>query len=116
MLEADLMLALNEVLQKAAEGLDTRFSRVRYAPQGAIFALLTEKANTGVLILRLSNLLIRDAKTVDSAVVGVEILEHWQRVMVHRMSLERYLGEGKMDVLKREVESSTSIQLKTLPP
>ena len=31
------------------------------------------------------------------------------------MPLERYLGEGKMELLKREVESSTGIQLKTLP-
>ena len=113
--EADLMLALNEALQKAGEGLDTRFARVKYAPSGAISALLTEKANAGLLIPRLSNLLIRAAKTVDPAVVGVEILEHWQRLKVHGMPLERYLGEGKMELLKREVESSTGIQLKTLP-
>ena len=113
--EADLMLALNKALQKAGEGLDTRFIRVSYAPSGAISALLTEQANAGVLLPRLSNLLIRTAKTVDPAVVGVEILEHWQRLKVHGMSLERYLGEGKMELLKREVESSTGIQLKTLP-
>ena len=65
------MLALNEALQKAGEGLDTRFSRVRYAPSGAISALLTEKANAGLLVRWLSNLLIRAAKTVDSTVMGV---------------------------------------------
>lgn len=31
------------------------------------------------------------------------------------MSLERYLGEGKMELFRREVESSTGIQLKTTP-
>ena len=60
-------------------------------------------------------MLIRAAKTVDPAVAGVEILEHWQRLKVHGMSLERYLGEGNMELLKREVESSTGIQLKALP-
>lgn len=30
------------------------------------------------------------------------------------MSLEQYLGEGKIEILYREIESSTSIQLKTL--
>ncbi len=109
------MLALNEALQKAGEGLDTRFIRVKYALSGAISALLTEQANVGVLLSRLSNLLIRTAKTVNPAIVGVEILEHWQRLKVHGMSLERYLGEGKMELLKREVESSMGIQLKTLP-
>ncbi len=113
--EADLMLALNEALQKAGEGLDTRFIQVKNAPSEAILALFTEQANAGSLIPRLSNLLIRTIKAVDPAVVGVEILEYWQRLKVHGMPLERYLGEGKMELLKREVESSTGIQLKTLP-
>ena len=47
--------------------------------------------------------------------MGVEILEQWQRLKVHGMSLERYLGSGKMELLKREVESSTGIPLKTMP-
>lgn len=113
--EADLMLVLNEALQKAGETQDIRFSRVRYAPSGAISALLTEKADAGLLVPRWSNLLIRAAKSVDASVVGIEILEHWQRLKVHGMPLERYLGDGKMDLLRREVESSTGIQLKTLP-
>ena len=64
MSEADLMLILNEALAKAGEGVDTRFSRVRYSPSGAISALLTEKANAGLLVPRLSNTLIRAAETV----------------------------------------------------
>ena len=82
---------------------------------GVISALLTDQANTGLLIPQLSNLLLRAAKTVDKAVVGVEMLEHWQRLKVHGMPLEKYLGEGKMELLKRQVESSTGKQLKTLP-
>ncbi len=80
-----------------------------------VSALLTEKANAGLIVPRLSNTLIRAAKTVDAAIVRVEILEHWQRLKVHGMSLDRCLGEGKMELLKREVESSTGIQLKALP-
>ena len=60
-------------------------------------------------------MLIQAAKTVDDAVVGVEILEQWQRLKVHGMSLERYLGPGKLELLRREVESSTGIPLKTMP-
>ena len=71
MSEADLMLVLNEALARAGEGVDIRFSRVRYSPSGAVSALLTEKANTGLVIPRLSNALIRDAKTVDADIVGV---------------------------------------------
>ncbi len=115
MSEADLMLVLNEALQKAGEGLETQFCRVRYAPSGAVSALLMEQADGGLLIPRLSNVFIRAAKTVDAAIVGVEMLEYWQRLKVHGMFLERYLEEGNMGLLKREVESSTGIKLKTLP-
>ena len=113
--EADLMLALNEALQQVGEETYIRFTRVRYAPSGAISALLTEKADAGQLIPRRSNVLIRAVKAVDSAVVGIEVLEHWQRLKVHGMPLERYLGKGKMELLRREVESATGIQLKSIP-
>ena len=81
--KADLMLALNKALQQAGIETYIRFSQVRYAPSNAISALLTEKADAGQLIPQPSNLLIRAAKSVDPAVVGVEILEHWKRVKVH---------------------------------
>ncbi len=115
MSKADLMLVLKEALQKAGEGFETRFSRMRYAPSGAVSALLTEKANAGLLIPQLSNVLIRVAKTLDTAIIGVEVLELWQQLNVHGMSLERYLGEENMELLKQEVESSTGILLKTIP-
>lgn len=110
--EADLMLALNKALQRAGVEPKVRFSRVRYAPSGSISALFTEKADATMLLPQWSNLLIRAAKMVDDMIVGVEILEQWQRLKVHEMSLERYLGSGKLELLKREVESSTEIPLK----
>ncbi len=113
--EANLMLALNEALQKAGVEAKIRVSRVRYAPSGSISALLTEKANATMLVPSRSNLLIRAAKSVDEAVVGVEVLEQWQCLKVHGMLLERYLEPGKMELLKREVESLTGIPLKATP-
>ena len=68
-----------------------------------------------MLLSQRSNLLIRAAKMVDDAVVGVEILEQWQRLKVHGMSLQRYLEPEKLELLRRKVESSTSILLKTMP-
>lgn len=69
------MLALNEALQKVGKESHIRFCRVKYAQSGAISALLTEKADAGLLIPRRANLLIRAAKSVDTAVVGIEVLE-----------------------------------------
>lgn len=115
MSEEDIMLTLNEALQKAGEPTSIRFSRVSYSQPGAISALLTEKGDAIELLKTRTNVLIRAAKTVDRAVIGAEALEHWQRLKVHGMLLSRYLGEGKMELLKREVESSTGIRLKTVP-
>lgn len=113
--EEDIMLALNEALQKAGELATARFSRIGYSQSGAISALLTEKAGAKELLETRRNILIRAAKTVDAAVIGAEALEHWQRLKVHGMPLGRYLGEGKMELCEREVESSTGIQLKINP-
>lgn len=75
MSKVDLMLILNETLQKARKGVDTRFSQVKYVPPRAISALLTEKANAWLLISRLLNALIWATKTVYIAIVEVEVLE-----------------------------------------
>ena len=54
-------------------------------------------------------------KIVDQAVIGVEVLEHWYRLKVYEMSLERYLGDRKMELFRREIKSLTGIWLKTTP-
>lgn len=52
------MLTLNKTIQKAKEGLETRFCQIKYLPSWAISALLTEKANARLLIPQLSDVLI----------------------------------------------------------
>lgn len=52
---------------------------------------------------------------VNSAIVKVEILEHWQRLKMHGILLEKYLNEGNMELFKHKVKSSIRIQLKALP-
>ena len=76
--EADLILALNKALQKLGEEPYIRFCRVNYAPSDAISAPLTKKMDAGLLIPWRANLLIQAAKSVNVAVVGIEVLENWQ--------------------------------------
>ena len=82
---------------------------------GAISGLLTEKSNAEDLLRDHATTLIRAAKLVDKRVIGFEALERWHRLKVHGMPLMRYLGEGKMELLYWEIESSTGIKLKTTP-
>lgn len=102
-------------MEKVGEESPVRFCQVKYAPSGAISTLLTKKADAGLLIPRRANLLIRAAKSVDSVVVGIKVLENWQRLNVYKMPLERYLGEGKMVLLKKEAWLAPGMRLKTLP-
>lgn len=111
-LEEDLMLVLNKSLQKTGIPAYIRFPRLGYALSGAIPALLTEKSSAKDLVREHSNVLIRAAKSIES-VIGVEVLERWQRLKVHGMPLGRYFGEGEMELLfSREIESSSGIELK----
>lgn len=85
-----------------------------YSQSGAPSGLLIDKSNADDLIRGHSNVLIRESKLVDEGVTGVEALEWWQRLKVHGMPSTALFGEGKMELLCREIESSTGIRLKTL--
>lgn len=60
-------------------------------------------------------MLIRAAKSVDGKVIGIEVLEHWQRLQLHGMSLARYLRDRKMELLRQEIELAIEIPLKMVP-
>ncbi len=73
-----------------------------------------EKSHTENLVKNYSNMLIQAAKSVDAGVICVEALEHWQRLKLNEISLAWYLGEGKMELICRDVELSIGIKWKTL--
>ena len=68
-----------------------------------------------MLLFQQSNLLIQAVKTIDNAVIKIEVFKLWQCLKVHDMSLNRYLGPEKIGLLKREGEFSTGILLKATP-
>ncbi len=114
-LEEDLMPVLNESLQKTGVPAYIRFCRVRYAQSGAISALLKEKISAEDLVKEHSNVLIKAAKSIDEVVIRGEALKHWERLKLHGMSLARYFGEGKIELLLCKIESSIGIKLKITP-
>lgn len=90
------------------------FSQVSYSQSGTISALFTEKEDTTKLLKIHTNILIQAAKMIDRAVIGIEALEHWQSLKTYGTPLQRYQGKGRIELLKREVESSIRIKLKTV--
>ena len=102
------------MLKEASLPTYVRAERVNYSASGSMSVLLKEKAHTGLLFPIFKDALIKAVKAVDSAVIGVESIEHWQRLKVHRLSVKRYTSEG-IELLQREIETSTDIQLKAKP-
>lgn len=76
---------------------------------GAISILLIQKTDLRQLIPCQSNFLIQVLQLVDPAMVEIEVLEHWQRLKVNKILLNKYLEEGKIELLKRKVKSATGI-------
>lgn len=93
----DLMLALNKALEQAGKDTGLGFIWVWYLLSGTIFAQLSEKVDLTQLISQRLNFLIRVVKAI------------------YEISLQRYLGDRNMELLKCEIESFTSIRLKSLP-
>lgn len=54
---------------------------------GFISAFVTETANTKKILPQQSNLLIQARKTMDNALIRIKVLEQWQFLKVHSMSL-----------------------------
>lgn len=46
-------------------------------------------------------------------IIRDKALKYWQQFKIYEKFTEKYLDKGKMEFLKREVELSTNIQLKT---
>lgn len=105
---------MNETLQKMREWSKCDYVIVYYTLFGSISAFFTKQADVSILLPQKLNLLIRVAKLVDQVVIGLEILKHWQHFKVHEMSIARYLGSNKIDLLKKEVESLTEITFKAV--
>ncbi len=84
------MLVLNKSLKKVRTLAYIRFSKVGYLQSRAIFTLFTKRLNAKYLVKDYSSLLIQVAKSVDKKVISIEILEHWQRLKLYRISLVQY--------------------------
>lgn len=93
------MLILNRSPQKARIPTYIRFSTVRYLQLRTISLLLIEKSGVKQLVDNQSNIPLKVAKVVNAGVMRIVALERWQRLKGHRMSLIRYFGKAKIEVL-----------------
>jgi hypothetical protein len=52
---------------------------------------------------------------LDPAVINVEKTEKWRKLRVHRVALDRYMSEGRLEVAREEIELMTGEQLSYAP-
>ena len=109
------MLAFNEVLPKTGKKFNVQFCQVEYSSSRELFAQRNDRKKSRFLITWKSKLLIWVIKSVDTEVITVKVLEDYQYLKVHWMSLDKHFGQKKMELFRRGMELAIKIQLKTIP-
>jgi hypothetical protein len=107
----DIMLAINKALAQEGTSATVRLVGLRYTQRGHLSGLTVEHARAEDL-LEYAARVTAAARTLDPAIVEVEKTEKWRKLRVHGVSLDRYLGEGGLDLAKQEIELMTG---ETLP-
>jgi hypothetical protein len=67
--------------------------------KGAITAI-THPNMTAEMALQCRNMIITAARTVDNGVMDVEENVSWERLLINRVPLTRYMGKGMEDLQK----------------
>lgn len=98
------MFAFNEALQRARIPTYTWFNQVEYSQVVVISRLLTKKSNAKQLVNNHSNILMKAAKAVNLEVIRIKGLRHWQKLNIYGMSLVRYFGKKKVEILYYKIE------------
>ena len=91
-----------------------RLLRISYTTTGSISALLGEKAIVEMLCPAYNNTLINIARKFDLAIIGVQKVEQWYKLRVHKVSLERYLATG-LKLARQEIEATENFTLPINP-
>lgn len=110
----DIMLAINKALAKEGANATVRLVGLRYTRRGHLSGLTVEHGRADDL-LEYAATVTAAARDLDPAVVEVEKTEKWRKLRVHGVSLDRYLGDGGLELAKQEIELMTGEALPYAP-
>ncbi|KAI7066734.1 hypothetical protein KC331_g1892 [Hortaea werneckii] len=110
----DVMLAVNKALAQGGTDVSTRLAGLRYTRRGHLSGLTSEYASADDM-LEHAVVVTAAARKLDPAVVKLEKTEKWRKLRVHGVSLDRYLGDGGLDLAKEEIELMTGESLPYAP-
>jgi hypothetical protein len=112
----DVMLEINKALAQAGANTNTavRLIEMRYTRKGHLSGLVSENVRADDL-LEHTVAVTAAARRRDAAVRDVEKTEKWRKLRVHGVSLDRYIGEGQLELAREEIELMTGTTLAYVP-
>lgn len=110
----DVMLAVNRALAQGGADESTRLVGLRYTRRDHLSGLMAECASADD-VLEHTDEVMAAARKLDPAVVKLEKTEKWRKLRVHGVSLDRYLGDGGLDLARGEIELMTGESLPYAP-
>jgi len=105
--DLDISSEVNRVLFEAKVPHFVRIQGVTKNTQGCLSTITTPGA-TAKMLIRYREIVIKVARKVDAGIVDIETNELWERVKMHGVNFDRYLGKktgGGLEKLRQELQA-----------
>jgi len=105
--DLDISLEVNRALFEAKVPHFVRIQGVTKNTRGCL-STITTPAATAEMLIRYREIVIKAARKVDAGIVDIETNELWERVKMHGVNFDRYLGKktgGGLEKLRQELQA-----------
>ncbi|KAI7712086.1 hypothetical protein KC353_g8529 [Hortaea werneckii] len=110
----DIMFEVNKALAHSRAHVTVRLTQMAYTGKGNLTGVMSENACADEL-LSYAPAVMTAVKKLDPEVAYMEKTEKWLKLRVHGVALDRYMGEGGMEVAREEIELMTGERLPYAP-
>lgn len=88
---------MNKAFTHSKAYVIVRLTQIAYIGKGNLIGVISENVYADKL-LSYAPTIITTIKKLDSKVAYIEKTEKWLKLQVHSVALDRYIGEGRMEV------------------
>ncbi|KAI7695118.1 alpha/beta-hydrolase, partial [Hortaea werneckii] len=110
----DIMFEVNRALAHARAHVTVRLIKMRYTEKGNLTGLLSETACAEDL-LHYAPAVMAAVQKLDPEVMYMGKTEKWRKLRVHGVALDRYMGDGGLELVREEIELMMGEQLPYAP-
>jgi len=105
--DLDISSEVNRALFEAKVPYFVRIQGVTKNTRGCL-STITTPAATAEMLIRYREIVIKAARKVDAGIVDIETVELWEKVKMHGVNFDRYLGKktgGGLEKLRQELQA-----------